>query len=93
MFDLACVGINHFEEHFEKAFEDNSEFPYKVFKGQDEVRQGSTSQVFDPMGRVKVIEFLRKGDVDILFVMRERRIMNNILTRIETENSEQPNGH
>jgi glycosyltransferase involved in cell wall biosynthesis len=71
MFDLACVGINHFEEHFDKAFEDRTEVPYKVFIGQDVMRQGSQTVTYDPMGRAKTIQMLKKGNVDIFYCMRD----------------------
>ena len=71
MFDLACVGINHFEEHFDKAFEDRSDVPYKVFIGQDTIRQGLSTQAFDPMGRAKTIAMLKSSNIDIFFCMRD----------------------
>jgi len=71
MFDLACVGINHFEEHFDKAFEDRTEVPYKVFIGQDVARQGNQTVTFDPMGRAKTIQMLKQGNIDVFFCMRD----------------------
>ena len=70
-FDVACIGINHFEEHFEKAFESRASVPYKVFIGQDIVRNGSNIQMYDPMGRGKAIQMVKQSKVDIFFCMRD----------------------
>jgi glycosyltransferase involved in cell wall biosynthesis/ADP-heptose:LPS heptosyltransferase len=72
MFDIACVGINHFDEHIEKAFEGRQEVPYKVFIGADMV--GNPNQqlgVKDRMGRGKTISMLRRGGIDVFWMMRD----------------------
>lgn len=72
-FDLACIGINYIEEHAEKAFESRAEsIPYKVFIGQDMQRdQNGNFIAGDRMGREKAINFLKSGQVDVFFMMRD----------------------
>jgi glycosyltransferase involved in cell wall biosynthesis/ADP-heptose:LPS heptosyltransferase len=71
-FDVACVGINHFDEHVEKAFEDRREVPYRVFIGTD-AQQGpnGTIQMGDRMGRGKTVQMIRNGQLDVFWMMRD----------------------
>jgi glycosyltransferase involved in cell wall biosynthesis/ADP-heptose:LPS heptosyltransferase len=73
-FDVACIGINHFDEHVEKAFEDRREVPYRVFMGTDaQAGPNGTIQMGDRMGRGKTNQMLRdpKTGIDVFFMMRD----------------------
>lgn len=72
VFDIACIGINHFDEHADKLFESRSDVPYKVTIGADMVGDPTKGlQVRDRMGRGKLCQLIRKGNIDALFLMRD----------------------
>lgn len=72
-FDLACVGINHIEEHMEKAWSSREEdVPYRVYIGQDMRRDKSGALIpTDQMGRQKTIHMMKSSGCDVLFMMRD----------------------
>lgn len=71
-FDVACVGINHFDEHVERIWEARDDVPYRVFVGQDLARQENGVLVpVDPMGRQRALNMVAGGDADVFFVMRD----------------------
>lgn len=71
-FDVACVGINHFDEHIEKAFQDRSEVPYRVFMGVDAANSPDGNiHMGDRMGRGKTCQMIRQGGFDVFWMMRD----------------------
>lgn len=72
-FDIACVGINHMDEHVEKAWSSREgDVPYRVFIGQDfQQAPGGGIAPLDPMGRMKAIRLITQGDCDVVFMMRD----------------------
>lgn len=72
-FNVACIGINHLDEHAEKAFLDRAnDVPYRVYIGQDIAQLGQGQYgVADPMGRQKLISMFTNQNVDAIFLMRD----------------------
>ena len=71
-FYIACIGINHFDEHPDRAFEGLEDIPYKVFIGQDlRATDPNNIAIMDRMGRGKLVSFIRRGGFDGLFLMRD----------------------
>lgn len=72
-FKVACVGINHLDEHIEKAFEDRQSVPYKVFVGMDFQQNSNQFLIGDRMARGKVCQMLKNRgvEIDAFFTMRD----------------------
>ena len=73
-YNISCIGINYFEEHIDRAFEDRVQagYPYTLLIGQD-LTAGPGGSIIprDKMGRGKAIGMIKNGGVDIFFGMRD----------------------